>query len=74
MAKTAIKVTAAEPSFTEQIDVLREKLQAELDRRVEHQRKGCPGVPRGAVELCLTRGSWCLCSVIRELEEKDKKQ
>jgi hypothetical protein len=65
MAKTAIKVTAAEPSFTEQIDVLREKL-------LEHQRKDCPGVPRGAVELCLTRGSWCLCSVIRELEEKDK--
>jgi hypothetical protein len=69
MPKPALK---ASPGLTGEIDAFREKLQAELDRRVEIERPHIPGIPRGAIELCLTRGSWCLCNIIREIENKGK--
>jgi hypothetical protein len=65
MAKPALR--APGPGLTDEIDAFREKLQVELDRRVELERPHLAGIPRGAIELCLTRGSWCLCSIIREL-------
>jgi hypothetical protein len=52
MPKPALK---ASPGLTGEIDAFREKLQAELDRRVELERLHLLGAPRGAIKLCLTR-------------------